>query len=650
METYNKYNSRRKRSYYYKKPFYKKWWFILIILIIICGTGFIIYALSRPNQSQNDSNDIIFEEDEVQQIFSTLSFFDGEVSVKNHEQANWDKVDVTTELETGNFIKTGQDSKAIIEFSDGSIIRLNADTEIQILEIELDKISVFQNSGNTYNRINKSSDILYKVFTEYSVTTALGTAFDINFSENQQNIAVIESEVKVELINNNDDTVAMKNVEQEQLCTIDTANLEYEVTTLEEDDVKTDWFQWNKTEDNKKYFDLGFLDKIQGPQLEITDPEDEAEVEEDKIDIKGTVDKEATIKVNNEEITNNSGEFSTTIELETGKNVIEVIAENTEGEKTIKTITINYKTEEDDDNEDQNISLSATVNAKDVKLAWDFKYEDNFEGFRILKSLEKDPIYPSDSYRSVTDSATNYIWSDLNEDTYHFRICIYDDNQCQVYSNNVEVAIKKSDNDDAEEDKKDAEISLSGSSDDGKVYLTWTVSGTDATNGFKVVASTSKNPTYPDDKYHSLNDATTRNDVWNYLTAGKKYYFRVCETVNDNCGNYSNNLEITVAEPLVESTPPTGVSLSADVAVDGVHLFWTKNNDSDFKYYKVVKSSSNSNPKYPADGYVASKNQDDLSYFDTEVTNSTPGSFYYSVCSVNSVDLVTCSNVITVSN
>lgn len=123
----------------------------------------------------------------------------------------------------------------------------------------------------------------------------------------------------------------------------------------------------------------------------------------------------------------------------------------------------------------------------------------------------------------------------------------------------------------ASDTEKDLEVSgaiaLAGEVADGIVILEWSVDGTDAAKGFKVVVSEGANPVYPGNDYHYLSDPAVRHDKWKGLAPGT-YHFRVCQYLGGACGVYSNDLELTVpgnSEPVVSSdgNVPAGVDLSA---------------------------------------------------------------------------------------
>lgn len=78
------------------------------------------------------------------------------------------------------------------------------------------------------------------------------------------------------------------------------------------------------------------------PKLEITTPENNTTTESDKIEIMGATDNLAEVKINEQKVeTNNKGNFTYTLALNEGENIITVEALNKETElKNVKTIRI----------------------------------------------------------------------------------------------------------------------------------------------------------------------------------------------------------------------------------------------------------------------------------------------------------------------
>jgi hypothetical protein len=85
------------------------------------------------------------------------------------------------------------------------------------------------------------------------------------------------------------------------------------------------------------------------------------------------------------------------------------------------------------------------------------------------------------------------------------------------------------------------------------------------------------------------------------LTAGKTYYFRVCEYLSGKCGIYSNQVKLTIPAA-VEKVAGT-ISLSGSVGNNGVvSLFWSLSNMTSDQGFKVVYNEVGY-PVYPGDTY-----------------------------------------------
>lgn len=193
------------------------------------------------------------------------------------------------------------------------------------------------------------------------------------------------------------------------------------------------------------------------------------------------------------------------------------------------------------------VNLSGEKTSKGVKLKWNTENVNAPKGFKLVKAIGKDPVYPGDSYIYLSKEATrSYEWEIDNGKTYNFRVCVYTGESCSLYSNTVAVTAPKIviEKDDEEQGIK---ISLFAKKDGDDVKLSWDISGGDAPKGFKVVKSKSKNPVYPGDDYKYLSDKKTDSYKWKDLKDGKTYHFRVCAYKGSGkCGTYSNDVEVKI--------------------------------------------------------------------------------------------------------
>jgi len=191
------------------------------------------------------------------------------------------------------------------------------------------------------------------------------------------------------------------------------------------------------------------------------------------------------------------------------------------------------------------ITLSGKKTEKDIEFSWKISNIDMLQGFKLVKSKEKDPQYPADDYKDISDGdKRSYEWKISDGKEYHFRVCNYDkDNQCLIYSNDI--AIKAPGGNDYA-----TGIVLSAKKEDDAAKLEWMISGGKAPKGFKVMVSENENPVYPGNDYHSLTDPKAVSDEWKKddsskkLETGKSYHFRICVYGSESCETYSNDVQV----------------------------------------------------------------------------------------------------------
>lgn len=148
-----------------------------------------------------------------------------------------------------------------------------------------------------------------------------------------------------------------------------------------------------------------------------------------------------------------------------------------------------------------------------------------------------------------------------------------------------------------------------------KITASWSKNTADDFQGYKIVLSRSdSSPVYPENGY--LKWITNRDtisceiyaglsynggDVGDSLQAGAKYYLSIT-AVTDNGKFPGNTVQITMPAAPASSALPTA-TISVTNADGGVKLTWTKISDERLNGYKVVLSDSDTDPRYPEDGY-----------------------------------------------
>jgi len=116
-----------------------------------------------------------------------LSITEGDVFIMKSGTDSWLEAQVGMSLESGDTIKAGDDSRAVITFFEGSTIELEAGAEISVTELStaLDTgsttISLKQEIGKTISRVEKLADPAsrYEIETPGAVAVARGTIMHV---------------------------------------------------------------------------------------------------------------------------------------------------------------------------------------------------------------------------------------------------------------------------------------------------------------------------------------------------------------------------------------------------------------------------------------------------------------------------------------
>lgn len=120
-----------------------------------------------------------------------VSIARGEVLVMKAGTTAWNKASPGMTLEEGDRIKTGADSDAVITFFEGSIVELEADTEVTVAELNIAEdtgsttIKLWQQIGKTRSRVEKLVDPAsrYEVETPAGAALVRGTWVDVRVDE-----------------------------------------------------------------------------------------------------------------------------------------------------------------------------------------------------------------------------------------------------------------------------------------------------------------------------------------------------------------------------------------------------------------------------------------------------------------------------------
>lgn len=135
----------------------------------------------------------------------TVSVLSGHVSVQDPSSGIWRDAEDGMVVDIGMRVRTGQDSNAMLTFFDGSTIRLEGDSDIQVEQIvraegQSTEIILKQWLGRTWSRVAKKADPAskYEIQTPSAYALVRGTLFEVEVGEDGSTVVrTIEGLVSV---------------------------------------------------------------------------------------------------------------------------------------------------------------------------------------------------------------------------------------------------------------------------------------------------------------------------------------------------------------------------------------------------------------------------------------------------------------------
>ena len=356
---------RRKSSVDYLLPF-----LMIVGLGIIVVLGFQLFSSFQKGQQ----GDVYFY---VAQ---------GSAKVLPYGETEWDTAFSGTKFLIGDSLKTSQSGRAVLEFFNGTIVRIDKDTAITLVDLNIqpgrEDILIKLDNGNLWLNGNKSQGVqeaYYEVRTSNMKVKAKGTIFEVEGDETEV-VRVYDGDVEADIYvksNGRERIADTVSVGVGQEITLDEATLNAYaqnkapsvLKAISDEFEDTIWFSWNEREDvsptdfgkSKRVVEEIDEEKTDGEEEEsmeevttelgapkITDPAtSEITIEDDELTISGTVDKgtaQVIVEVNGDEhILGKFAEGDTSWDynislaignIETGKNTYKVYAVNENGDKS----------------------------------------------------------------------------------------------------------------------------------------------------------------------------------------------------------------------------------------------------------------------------------------------------------------------------
>ncbi len=219
---------------------------------------------------------------------------DGRSKTLAFGQAEWETTYNGVKIKLGDSVKTLKNAKGVISFYDGTVVRLDEDTEVKLTDITKNdddqKILLSLNRGSLW--VNKPKERVidktdFVIQTDYAAYSITGTVFALEKKTSSESLRVMKGEVQVDITEEANGEVRV--IENMAVGIGQEVNLDDAVMQAfynrESPSVKkaispdfrdSSWFKWNEKEDLAPTDYTGQVSSA-SPISDPSDDEDEAE-------------------------------------------------------------------------------------------------------------------------------------------------------------------------------------------------------------------------------------------------------------------------------------------------------------------------------------------------------------------------------------
>jgi hypothetical protein len=425
----------------------------LAMLLIIVGVFALMLTNNGSNESSSEEN--VTTQKEAEKLGMAILIKEGTLQTKSTESGEWEDATTDTQIAEGTELRTvGATSRAVVTFDDGSALRLDANSEVVLESVTVERVVIKHISGYTYNRVLPSDTLKYVVTSDDAQYEALGTAFKTATTGDEQSVEVYDSSV-VETSTNKTPVTG------EKLTVINTLDptKNGKVEKLDIEQVKADAFiQWNKELDQKdENFKnkLGFLSDFTPPELTLNKSDGEVillepDAKEGTIEISGKAESRARVTVLSKsqagatavDVTvGEDGSFTTPVlTAPIGDAVYEFTAKDRAGNTVVKSLRITFQRKSRPiAGNAVSFVLTGEKNGSKAELSWKFNGVNAPDGVKIVYGQELNPVIGAQNVDSVYVAKDSTASIELKKGKNYIKACVYDKNSgtCNPYSNEI---------------------------------------------------------------------------------------------------------------------------------------------------------------------------------------------------------------------
>ena len=435
----------------------------LVLVLVLVGFSMIAFTGSGTEELANEEPQEVAEIETADAIGASVTYTEGTLQVLNEENVWVDAEDDLQPTEGTKLRTVGATSRAVITFDEGSALRIDANSEVELERVVANRIEIHHIAGYTYNRVTPSESRTYIVFSEDAQYEALGTAFKTATTGDEQSVEVYHSSVK-ETNTNLTPTEGEKLIVKSEVSPGDDGTIkDIDIELLKQDPFIT----WNKNldEQDENFKDLlGYLSDFDAPEIIINSAADgdivllDSSANEGTTTFSGSTERGATLTVESKSQSgaapvevgvDGSGNFTTPLlSAPIGDAVFTFEVKDRVGNIATKNIRITFQRKSAPVASVNAIVLNGSLNDDDdkVELSWTLSGELIApDGVKVLFDDNSGLSYPQDS-ETLVNSGNSYSikTSKLDKgETNYFRVCVYDadKDECTKYSNELSIAI-----------------------------------------------------------------------------------------------------------------------------------------------------------------------------------------------------------------
>lgn len=447
----------------------KKWYrnkrILVLATILVLSAAAAAYFLVFNKQSEDAA-----EAPEQEQVNSVARFGVAvglaEGTVEFSKDGNtWTALSAESDLVESDHVRTGDGAKSVLLIDDGSAIRLNANTHVQLISLAVDDVRIANESGDVYSRVVSSDDRRFAVYVAGDMYEARGTAYRAVNTEDKKGVEVYHS--KVAALNKDDPGKDVEVSEGNAYFTVNPEeNKKNTVSAIDLDELKNDEFiKWCAEQDKKEpaFIDkLGVLVDIDKPKEEPTPPQPQTsngitlgvtQTSDYSVrfswTVKGINTSQGFKLVRSSKTQTPTYPDNGVVFIDTGKTSYELYDKDggtyyyricayrgKTCDSYSNAVSATTKKKEKELAQSGTISLTVSVD----KLTWSDTGTAP-HGYKVLTGTSSGPTVDS-HYKKYGASSPKYKFSDMHGlnsgTTYYFKVCrIQNDGSCQDLSNEV---------------------------------------------------------------------------------------------------------------------------------------------------------------------------------------------------------------------